>query len=620
MKYGVMVIGAGHAGCEAALAAARMGVKTALLAADRAAIARMSCNPSIGGIAKSHIVHEIDALGGEMAANTDYTGIQFRTLNTKKGPAVQATRVQCDKAFYPTRMQAVVEQTANLDVIETLAADIWIENGKLRGVRDSNGETLAAETVVITAGTFLRGKIHIGDESFEGGRIGEKAAYDLSTSLESLGFRLRRLKTGTPPRIHKDSIDYDCMELQAGLEPPPMFSWRARRELFHVEQSGDDLFHVEQSDIRPWLPGSDQIPCHLTHTTPETHAIIENNLTRSAMYGGQIDATGVRYCPSIEDKIVRFRDKSSHHIFIEPEGRMNDLIYPNGISNSLPKEVQDEFVRSIPGLSRAELVNYAYAIEYDFSDPTQLNHSLESKLVENLYFAGQVNGTTGYEEAAGQGLIAGINAAIKVIRGVPLILSRHESYIGVLVDDLVIKGTDEPYRMFTSRAEHRLMLRQDNARYRMQDHAARIGIVDPDMVSETRRYADQVESEIERLKRVRSGDRTLAQVLRRPDMSYGELDGRDETLPEEVARQVEITLKYDGYIQRDLDRIEKARGMEEKVIPDWVDYDAIKSLRTESRQKLNEIQPRTIGQAARISGINPADIAILSVVIKRGRA
>ena len=609
MKYGVMVVGGGHAGCEAALAAARMGVKTVLIAADRSTIARMSCNPSIGGIAKSHIVYEVDALGGEMGVNTDYTGIQFRMLNTKKGPAVQSTRVQCDKAFYPARMQAVIRQTDNLDVIETLAADIWVENGELRGIRDSGGELLEAKTVVITAGTFLRGKIHIGDKSFEGGRIGEKAAYELSTSLESLGFRLQRLKTGTPPRIHKDSIDYEDLEIQPGLEPPPLFSWRARR----------GLFHVEQSDLQPWPPGSDQIPCYLTHTTPETHAIIEKNLSRSAMYGGQIEATGVRYCPSIEDKGVRFRDKTSHHIFLEPEGRDNDLVYPNGISNSLPKEVQEEFVRSIPGLARAELVNHGYAIEYDFSDPTQLDHSLESRLVENLYFAGQVNSTTGYEEAAGQGFLAGVNAANKVIGGKPLVLRRDESYIGVLVDDLVIKGTDEPYRMFTSRAEYRLMLRQDNARFRMNEHAKRLGIVDPEMVTETESYVDLIDFEIARLNRIRVGERTLAQVLRRPGATYDELPDRDLSLPAEVARQVEISLKYDGYIQRDLGRIEKARAMESKTIPDWMDYDAIKSLRTESRQKLKKIRPRTIGQATRISGINPSDIAILSVVIKRGR-
>jgi tRNA uridine 5-carboxymethylaminomethyl modification enzyme len=626
-RYDLIVIGAGHAGCEAALAAARMGARTALMAADRTAIGRMSCNPSIGGIAKSHIVFELDALGGEMGRNSDYTGIQFRTLNTRKGPAVQAHRAQCDKMLYPARLQAVVEQTGSLDVIEALVSDILHENGRISGVRTEDGSRIDGETVIVTAGTFMRGLIHIGNEATPGGRIGEKAAYALSDSLESFEFRLGRLKTGTPPRIHKDSVNYDVMEVQPGIEPPPFFSWQARREweMFHVEQSAErhdgKVFHVEQSadGLRPWPPGSDQMPCYLTHTTHETHEIIRNNLESSAMYGGRIDATGVRYCPSIEDKIVKFAGKTSHHVFIEPEGRVNDLVYPNGISNSLPKEVQIDMVRSIPGLERAELVNLAYAIEYDYSDPTQLYHSLESKKVENLFFAGQVNGTTGYEEAAGQGFVAGVNAALKVRGEAPLVLGRGESYIGVLIDDLVTKGTDEPYRMFTSRAEHRLLLRQDNARFRMLEHARRIGIVDPEFMAETARFSEDIRDEERRLDTIRVDGKTLKQILSRPETAYAGLPQCNAGLHPEVVEQIEIIATYQGYIERERRKIRDAQQLEEQGIPAWLDYDKIVALRHESREKLKQILPENLGQASRISGINPPDIAILSVIIKRGK-
>ncbi len=574
----------------------------------------MPCNPAIGGIAKSHLVFELDALGGEMARNTDYAGIQFRVLNTRKGPAVQANRAQCDKRYYSDRMLTVLDGTSNLEVIEGAVEAVWVEHGRLRGVCLADGGRLSADAVVLTPGTFLNGRVHVGDKVRPGGRDGEPSATGLSSSLRALGAHLRRLKTGTPPRLVASSLDYGAMDVQPGMEPAPLFSWRGRRErqLFHVEHP---LAPPSTGKVSQPVPGARQVPCYLTRTTPETHAIIRDNLHRSALYGGAITGTGVRYCPSIEDKIVKFPDKQSHHVFVEPEGLDTPLIYPNGTSNSLPEDVQRALIHSIPGLQNAEIARWGYAIEYDFADPTQLYHTLESKLLEHLYLAGQINGTTGYEEAAALGFMAGVNAVRKLRGETPLILQRHEAYIGVLIDDLVVKGTEEPYRMFTSRAEHRLLLRQDNARYRLLDHAISLGLCPDDCIHETQQFATQIATEMKRLEKTFVGERSLAQLLRRPEMTYSELPDRRTDLPPEVITQVEIAMRYSGYIEREYRRIEKTASLEQRVIPAHFDYRAVKSLRNEAKEKLARIQPRTLAQASRVSGITPADIAILSVLL-----
>lgn len=638
----VLVIGGGHAGVEAGLAAARMGCRTLIVTQMMQAIARMPCNPSIGGIAKSHLVFELDALGGEMARNTDAAGIQFRTLNASRGPAVQANRAQCDKQAYAWQMQKTIFGVRNLHVLEDEVVGIWLD-GKdlLRGIRTAIRGDIRSKTVVFASGTALCGRIHIGREVKDGGGDGRPSSEVLSHSLREAGFQLRRFKTGTPPRLDEASIDWSKMEIQLGETPPPLFSWDARRKqsaglwhayregvgterLFHVEQGVSDcasmpegssqrkLFHVEHA-------GSDgQIPCWLTRTTAETHRIVRENLSRSALYGGGITGTGPRYCPSIEDKVVKFAGKDAHPVFLEPDGIRSPRIYPNGISNSLDREIQERLVRTIPGLENARLLAYAYAIEYDCIDTLELSSTLESRRIRGLFFAGQVNRTTGYEEAASQGFVAGVNAALQALDREPFVLSRQESYIGILIDDLVTKGTEEPYRMFTSRAERRLILRQDNARFRLYKHANRLGIVDPAFLSETERYESMISAEWARLATERHEGVSLDIWLARMRANYADMPNRLENLPPEVVRQIEIRSRYRGYIEQEERASVRAKATEAMKIPDWMDYEKIRALRFEAREKMMRLRPLDLGQASRIPGVTPADIAVLSIALSKG--
>ncbi|MBO8164803.1 MAG: tRNA uridine-5-carboxymethylaminomethyl(34) synthesis enzyme MnmG [Brevibacillus sp.] len=614
-SFDVIVIGAGHAGCESALAAARMGLSTLLLTINLDAVAYMPCNPSVGGPAKGHVVREIDALGGEMGKNTDKTHIQMRLLNTGKGPAVHALRAQADKHAYSREMKRTIESTPNLILRQAMVEELIVNNGVCEGVITQTGARYKAKAVVLTTGTYLRGKIILGELQYESGPNNMRPSIRLAHHLMELGFEMVRFKTGTPPRVHKSTVDFSKMEIQPGDPVPRAFSYETTEFIM------------------------DQLPCWLTYTNQQTHEIINNNLHRAPMYSGIIEGTGPRYCPSIEDKVVRFNDKPRHQVFLEPEGRHTEEMYVQGLSTSLPEDVQLSLLRTMNGMEQVEMMRPGYAIEYDAIVPTQLWPSLETKLIEGLFTAGQINGTSGYEEAAGQGLMAGINAARKVQGKPPIILGREQAYIGVLIDDLVTKGTNEPYRLLTSRAEYRLLLRHDNADLRLTDIGYEIGLISEERYARFCKKREMIEQEKERIMNIRvrpdnpvvqevlreagTPELTevieLAQLLRRPELTYGHIRRiapPPTEIPPEVAEQVEIQIKYDGYIRKSLQQVEKMKKVEEKRIPPDIDYHQITGMSKEAREKMDKIRPLNIGQASRISGVNPADISVLMVYLE----